>query len=79
MREIHLPITSRMTSDLVPDLRLTHGRAIWTLTAMFQHRCHIADGPQPVVSTARAWLARLQAELSHLRATPFRVMRIHQF
>jgi uncharacterized protein YjiS (DUF1127 family) len=29
----------------------------------------IAEGPQPIVATARAWLARLQAGLGHLRAS----------
>jgi hypothetical protein len=34
MREIHLPTKARVTSDLVPDIQLTHGRAVWVLEAM---------------------------------------------
>lgn len=34
MRELHLPTKARLTSDLVPDLGLTHGQALWALAAM---------------------------------------------
>jgi hypothetical protein len=34
MREFHLPTNARVTSDLVPDIRLTHGRAVGVLEAM---------------------------------------------
>jgi len=34
MKAIQLPTKARMTSDLVPDLQLTHGRALWVLTQM---------------------------------------------
>lgn len=34
MREIKLPTTARVTSDLVPDLQLTHGRSLWVLSHM---------------------------------------------
>src|SRR5271170_88620 len=34
MRELHLPTKARVTSDLVPDIQLTHGRAVWVLQAM---------------------------------------------
>ena len=34
MRHIHLPTKARMTSDLVPDVAMTHGQAVWVLSAM---------------------------------------------
>ena len=34
MREIHLPTNARVSSDLVPDIRLTRGRTVWVLKAM---------------------------------------------
>jgi hypothetical protein len=34
MRELHLPTKARVTSDLVPDIQLTHGRAVWVLQTM---------------------------------------------
>ncbi len=34
MKIAHLPTTARVTSELVPDVQLTHGRAVWVLTAM---------------------------------------------
>ena len=34
MSEIRLPTKARVTSDLVPDLQLTHGRAVWVLGRM---------------------------------------------
>lgn len=34
MREIHLPTKARLTSDLVPDLNLMHGKAVWVLGAL---------------------------------------------
>lgn len=34
MRELDLPTKARMTSELVPDIELTHGRAVWVLEAM---------------------------------------------
>lgn len=34
MKVIHLPTKARVTSELVPDVQLTHGRAVWVLTAM---------------------------------------------
>lgn len=34
MKAIQLPTKARVTSDLVPDLRLTHGQALWVLTKM---------------------------------------------
>ena len=34
MKITHLPTTARVTSELVPDVQLAHGRAVWVLTAM---------------------------------------------
>lgn len=34
MKAVHLPTKVRVTSELVPDVQLTHGRAVWVLTAM---------------------------------------------
>ena len=34
MKTIKLPTKARVTSDLVPDLQLTHGRALWVLSNM---------------------------------------------
>lgn len=34
MKAIQLPTKARVTSDLVPDLQLTHGRALWVLSRM---------------------------------------------
>lgn len=34
MKGIQLPTKARVTSDLVPDLQLTHGRALWVLSNM---------------------------------------------
>ncbi len=34
MKAIQLPTKARVTSDLVPDLQLSHGRALWVLTSM---------------------------------------------
>lgn len=34
MRTIHLPTKASVTSELVPDLHLTHGRALWVLQTM---------------------------------------------
>ncbi len=34
MKEISLPTKARLTSDLVPDLALTHGKAVWVLAAL---------------------------------------------
>lgn len=34
MKEIHLPTKARMTSNLVPDVQLSHGSTLWVLTTM---------------------------------------------
>lgn len=34
MREMQLPTKARVTSDLVPDIQLSHGRAIWVLETL---------------------------------------------
>ena len=34
MKAIQLPTKARVTSDLVPDLQLTHGRSLWVLSRM---------------------------------------------
>lgn len=34
MKAIQLPTKARVTSDLVPDLQLSHGRALWVLTRL---------------------------------------------
>ena len=34
MKTVHLPTKARVTSELVPDVQLTHGRAVWVLAAM---------------------------------------------
>jgi hypothetical protein len=34
MRELQFPTKARLTSNLVPDLELTHGRALWVLETM---------------------------------------------
>jgi hypothetical protein len=34
MREIRLPTKARVTSELVPDIQLTHGRAVWVLETL---------------------------------------------
>ena len=34
MKAIQLPTKARVTSDLVPDLQLTHGRSLWVLSQM---------------------------------------------
>jgi len=34
MRELNLPTKARLTSDLVPDLALTHGHAVQVLEAL---------------------------------------------
>jgi len=34
MKPIQLPTKARVTSDLVPDLQITHGRALWVLSKM---------------------------------------------
>jgi hypothetical protein len=34
MKAIQLPTKARVTSDLVPDLELTHGRSLWVLAKM---------------------------------------------
>jgi hypothetical protein len=34
MKAIQLPTKARVTSDLVPDLQLSHGRALWVLSKM---------------------------------------------
>ena len=34
MKAIQLPTKAHVTSDLVPDLALTHGRSLWVLSKM---------------------------------------------
>jgi hypothetical protein len=34
MKELHLPTKARLTSDLVPDLALTHAQTLWVLENM---------------------------------------------
>ena len=34
MKAIQLPTKARVTSDLVPDLQLSHGRSLWVLSRM---------------------------------------------
>ena len=34
MKTVHLPTKARVTSELVPDVQLTHGRAVWVLATM---------------------------------------------
>ena len=34
MKEIALPTRARLTSELVPDIGLTHGRAVWVLETL---------------------------------------------
>ncbi len=43
MKAIQLPTKARVTSDLVPDLQLTHGRSLWVLSKM-----GFASGVTPV-------------------------------